>query len=116
MKTKNILYSLLAVAVITVAGYNVTLSQKHTNLSQLELKNITMLSIAELTDAEINKLHYKCVSANNQWKSALKSRKCALLFWQSRLSCESVTAHQCCDASKQTNCSGNLIDISINVK
>ncbi|MDR1371793.1 MAG: hypothetical protein LBJ17_01505 [Dysgonamonadaceae bacterium] len=52
MKIKIFLYSLLAVAIIAVATYNVALSQKTAKVAQLELKNITMLSLAELTSAE----------------------------------------------------------------
>ncbi|MDR1372186.1 MAG: hypothetical protein LBJ17_03525 [Dysgonamonadaceae bacterium] len=49
---KKFLCGFAALAIVTIATYNVTLSNKTAQVAQLDLKNINMLAIAELTSDE----------------------------------------------------------------
>jgi Na+-transporting NADH:ubiquinone oxidoreductase subunit NqrC len=103
-KYKNIFVGLFAVAIIAVAGYNVTLSNKSSKQAQLNLKNIELLAVAELTTTEVNTLHYLCLAASRTWQATLNDVKCPKLTWRTHKVCEGVNSSSCCDSSLQTDC------------
>jgi hypothetical protein len=97
---------MLAVAVIAVAAYNVTLSSKYAHITQVTLTNIMTLAKTEsLTVAECISWYPSQTDAVWEPDSSMKSRLCWNLG--THQVCKDK-AGSCCNTSKQTDCKGLL--------